>query len=469
MPIDHISSLLNALAKGPPIPGAHNRSWGGGHSQAHDGGRGGFPLGGPGTPDISRPLPGGPRIDGPHHPHGGPPGLDRPHFPHGAPPGLDRPNLPSAGAPGTDRPGHPHGGPPGLDRATPGRIDVPGVVRDVVNLPQQLPGLPGASAAQLPSLAATLAPAPPATAHTQGHGMTAGAPATAAMLGPSTTVLQATGQQHAPTPQPLHSNASVRTEAVAPHAYAAPPARPDAAQALPSRSEPTPAPVPRGDAAAAERMAALQRTAAAPMPLAHAAPANTAANAANAAANGPAAIATAAAGATMVAAPAAQAATQAADARNANPLVGADRGQVVARTDISGTYTGEGPYRRGMRRASQALPGGLSTLLMALGAQGSTGAAGRDPAAIERELRATMMQWLFWLLAVIAYGCVAFAVIGLLPPGSLGGGSRVTPVDNRAWTAGFALAGLVAALGAWWFARSMARGGGGDDGPGPAP
>ena len=32
-------------------------------------------------------------------------------------------------------------------------------------------------------------------------------------------------------------------------------------------------------------------------------------------------------------------------------------------------------------------------------------------------------------------------------------------LDNRAWTGGFALAGLVAAVGAWWFARGMARGG----------
>ncbi|GGJ96325.1 hypothetical protein [Luteimonas terricola] len=215
-----------------------------------------------------------------------------------------------------------------------------------------------------------------------------------------------------------------------------------------------PATVPRGDVAAAERMAMLQRAAAAPMPLASTLPATTAANAA--ATTNAAAIATAAAGTTMATAPAAQAATQAVEARSVNPLIAADRGQVIARTDIAGTYTGEGPYRRGLRRAAKSLPGGLSTLLIALGAQGNTGAAGRDPAAIERELRAAMMQWLFWLLAIIAYGCVAFAIIGLLPPGSLGGG-RVTPVDNRAWIGGFALAGLVAGLGAWWFARGMAH------------
>ncbi|MGY1458071.1 MULTISPECIES: hypothetical protein [unclassified Luteimonas] len=263
----------------------------------------------------------------------------------------------------------------------------------------------------------------------------------------------ATAQQ-ALAPQQAQTALPVRSDVATQVAHAAQPPRADAMQAPPARAEL--AQVPRSDAAAAERMAMLQRTAAAPMPLASM---TTATTAANTAATQAAAVATAAAGTTMASVPAATMATQAMEARSVNPLIAADRGQVVARTDAGGTYTGEGPYRRGLRSAARALPGGLSTLLMALGAQGSTGASGRDPAAIERELRAAMMQWLFWLLAIIAYGCVAFAVIGLLPPGSLGGGAS-TPVDNRAWTGGFALAGLVAALGAWWFARGMAHGSG---------
>ena len=59
------------------------------------------------------------------------------------------------------------------------------------------------------------------------------------------------------------------------------------------------------------------------------------------------------------------------------------------------------------------------------------------------------------LLAVIAYGCVGFAIVALLPPGSLG---DAVPAGDRGWAGGFALAGLVAALGAWAFARAMARG-----------
>ena len=98
-------------------------------------------------------------------------------------------------------------------------------------------------------------------------------------------------------------------------------------------------------------------------------------------------------------------------------------------------------------------------LLSAMGAQGHAGAAGQDAADAERELREALLQWLFWLLAVIAYGCVGFAIVALLPPGSLG---DAVPAGDRGWAGGFALAGLVAALGAqlWTVvvAIAMARG-----------
>lgn len=448
MSIDPISSLVNALSKGPPLPGAHNRSWVSNHGQAHDGGRGGFPLGlGAGPADIGRQLPGfgGERpnlphgIDRPNHPHGGPPGLERPNHPHGGPPGLDRPNQPQAA-------------PPGVDRAQPGLVSqVQGGVRDVIGLPPQRPGAAPAGPqgtghsqpVQLPAPALANAPA-----HSTPVPMHAAHAQAALFGGPGATNLH-----HALGPQQAQTALPVRADAATQVAHAAQAARADPMQAPPARAELAQAP--RADATAAERMAMLNRAAAAPMPLASM---TTAATAAHTAATHAATLATAAAGTPMASATAATMATQATEARSVNPLIAADRGgQVVARTDAAGTYTGEGPYRRGLRSAARALPGGLSTLLMAFGAQGNTGASGRDPAAIERELRAAMMQWLFWLLAIIAYGCVAFAVIGLLPPGSLGGGASTT-VDNRAWTGGFALAGLVAGLGAWWFARGMARG-----------
>ncbi|MEN1941254.1 hypothetical protein WCE39_09190 [Luteimonas sp. MJ174] len=196
----------------------------------------------------------------------------------------------------------------------------------------------------------------------------------------------------------------------------------------------------------------LQRTTSAPVTSAQtpppAAPASTATTAAAASA------AALAAGNTLATAPAAPVAVQAqvVEARSGNPMVVADRGQVIARTDIAGTYTGEGPHRRRLQRAGNALPGGLATLLAAFGAQGHTTAGNRDPAAVERELRDSMMQWLFWLLAIIAYGCVAFAIIALMPMGS-------GPVGNaapRTATGGFALLGLLCAAAAWLLARRLA-------------
>ena len=69
-----------------------------------------------------------------------------------------------------------------------------------------------------------------------------------------------------------------------------------------------------------------------------------------------------------------------------------------------------------------------------------------------------MLQWLFWLLAIVAYGCIAYAIIGLLPAGSLGPVPGVDVGGGRGRTAGFAFAGLVAGAAAWWFARGLARG-----------
>lgn len=160
-----------------------------------------------------------------------------------------------------------------------------------------------------------------------------------------------------------------------------------------------------------------------------------------------AAAAVAIAGSTMASAP--LAAAQAAEARTAaNPLAVNDRGLPV-RPDAAG-YTGEGPQRRGLDRRPRVLEGGLSSLLVALGAQGHTGASGRDPAALERELREATMQWLFWLLAIVAYGCLGFAIVALLPVGG-----QVLGESARTWTGGSALVGLVTAAVAWLVAKKL--------------
>ena len=74
---------------------------------------------------------------------------------------------------------------------------------------------------------------------------------------------------------------------------------------------------------------------------------------------------------------------QAADARNpGNPLAVNDRG-LPARADAAG-HTGENAQRRGLERRMRSLPGGLSTLLLALSAQGHAGSSAHDRAAADR-------------------------------------------------------------------------------------
>ncbi|MFC0717360.1 hypothetical protein [Luteimonas padinae] len=154
-------------------------------------------------------------------------------------------------------------------------------------------------------------------------------------------------------------------------------------------------------------------------------------------------------GSTMANAP--PVAAPVAEARNAgNPLAVNDRG-APARPDAAGyTGTGEGPQRRSLDRRTRVAGGGLSALLAAMGAQGHTGASGRDPGALERELRETTMQWLFWLLALIAYGCLGFAIIALLPVGG-----QVLGDSARTWTGGSALLGLLTAAVAWLVAKRL--------------
>src|SRR3546814_2140519 len=71
-------------------------------------------------------------------------------------------------------------------------------------------------------------------------------------------------------------------------------------------------------------------------------------------------------------------------------------------------HTVAGNQRRSLRSRLQGMPqGGMARLLWAMGAMGHTGDAGQ--AGSEREIQRAL-QWLFWMLAVIAYGCVAVAI-----------------------------------------------------------
>ncbi|MEN1956181.1 hypothetical protein [Luteimonas changyuni] len=492
MPILPVNPLHTALAKGPgPLPGAHNLSWLTSHTGVHGGHGGGFPLGpgsdpgggagralpgwssgGPGHAGRGTPghpgqgIPGaghpGQGISGPGHPGQGIPGPVQHGHPGQGAPGPVQHGHPGQGVPGPMQHGHPGQGLPG-----PGHYGNPGqgLVREVLGLPQQLLGQPpphaGPPPGHVPGQAgAQAAPAAAGPANPFAQGVNVAQAAPGAMHGAmamvtATHAAASTAQFQLPLPQHAQlAMAPARAEPAhqaVPLAHAAAPAA-RAEPAVPAQQRAEIAP-PRADGPVNDRAAMPPRAIAAATTLA--ASTLPAAASATTAATAPAtSTAALAAGSTAVVAPAAPAATQAqaAEARSGNPLVAADRGQVIARTDIAGTYTGEGPHRRGLRRAVHALPGGLSTLLMALGAQGSTAASNRDAAAVERELRESMMQWLFWLLAIIAYGCVAFAIVALLPVGT----GAVGDTSARNSTGGFALLGLLSAAVAWLVARRLA-------------
>jgi hypothetical protein len=152
---------------------------------------------------------------------------------------------------------------------------------------------------------------------------------------------------------------------------------------------------------------------------------------------------------TVAALPVAVQATQAPMDARGNTLLAVNDRVAIQRGDttLTGIYTADGPYRRALRRGSNVLSTRFSSLLMALGLAGPpVTMRGRDA---EYEL-SVAMQWLFWLLAIVAYACLGLAVIAFLPAGS-----DVFGDSGRAWTGGFAIAGLAAGAGAWWFARHL--------------
>lgn len=467
--IDKVTSHVSGvLGKGPPgLPSPHNMSWGTAHASVHGGvgqaafpgqgapGNGGRGPDGLGPPGLSRP---GGLFPAP------PPGVGRPVSP-GLAPAPDRPAgpaIPSPGipSPGADRPNG-NGWGPAPDRPAPATV-VPGqgaerpsslvpgqgaerpsslvpgqVVRDVLAVPRQVQGV-----------------FPP------GHTVNTGqAGAASAMPGAPQSGLPLTGQAQMAqsAPMPLPTAAAPRADAGAALRTDVPAQGAQIAQGV--RAEPA-HPAPRtADAALVARqqdpaLATQQQRSPAFAPSTAANAAATTAPATTPAAQAATATLAAAttatvAGSTMANAP--PAAAPVAEARNAgNPLAVNDRG-APARPDAAGyTGTGEGPQRRSLDRRTRVAGGGLSALLAAMGAQGHTGASGRDPAALKRELRETTMQWLFWLLALIAYGCLGFAIIALLPVGG-----QVLGDSARTWTGGSALLGLLTAAVAWLVAKRL--------------
>lgn len=131
------------------------------------------------------------------------------------------------------------------------------------------------------------------------------------------------------------------------------------------------------------------------------------------------------------------------------PLAGNER-TLQQRGDAPNTlvYTGEAAPRRAQRR------GGVSgaTLTEWLWHFGR-GGVHRPSREAEPELEALRaLQWLFWVLTVVAYVCLALAVVLMLPSGSLIS-ERASPGGS-----GFALfLGVAVAAGAWWLGRRINR------------
>jgi len=113
-------------------------------------------------------------------------------------------------------------------------------------------------------------------------------------------------------------------------------------------------------------------------------------------------------------------------------------------------HTLDGLQRRSMRNRVQLLPQRMTRLLWALGLMG-TQASEHEPDP-ERELQRAM-QWLFWMLAVIAYGCLAVAIVALV-----GSNSHMFDYEaSRSYTGWLALFGLLTGTVAWLLARRMSR------------
>lgn len=131
------------------------------------------------------------------------------------------------------------------------------------------------------------------------------------------------------------------------------------------------------------------------------------------------------------------------------PLAGNDRAAQQRGGDAPNTvvYTGDGATRRAHRRGGKVDDATLTHWLWRFG----RGGVHRPSREAEPELEAVRaLQWLFWVLTVVAYVCLAMAVVLMLPSGSLIS-ERASPGGS-----GFALfLGVAVAAGAWWLGRRI--------------
>lgn len=131
------------------------------------------------------------------------------------------------------------------------------------------------------------------------------------------------------------------------------------------------------------------------------------------------------------------------------PVAGTIGGPSRAELTPTGVYTAEGPGLR-RRERMRVGPKEIGAWMLAL-REGRLHLVRPHDDATPREV-ARVFQWLFWVLALVAYGSLALVLGSFL----LSFGELPSAPTMRRWTGEFALAGLVAAGGAWWLARRLA-------------
>ncbi|MCD9029472.1 hypothetical protein LDO26_14855 [Luteimonas sp. BDR2-5] len=129
------------------------------------------------------------------------------------------------------------------------------------------------------------------------------------------------------------------------------------------------------------------------------------------------------------------------------PVAGEKGGPSRAELPMVGVYTAEGPeLRRRNRIKVGAQQLGEWLVAFAHGRPHLVRPRDDTPNEITRAF-----QWLFWTLAIVAYGCLGLVLVSFL----LSFGDIPAAPAMRRWTGEFALAGLVAAVGAWWLGRHI--------------
>ena len=382
------------------------------------------------------------------HGPGGPPGLDG-----GLPPGLAKPHDGGGPNPGgnVDNGNH-HGGdhnnagngpsPSGNTPATPDAANTPShntpnvvssgspIDDQIAAYPSRL--LPGQSAHGSSTAAFNQTTYPPPTLSERALSSFAASPAAmsrADAVPANASVLQAAPNQVAALPSPL-AGAQAASQAQA-AALALPPAHANAVPAAPMAA------MAHGESLAAQQSLLNQL---AMMQKLGQPPAAVAANAA-------------AAHAENATAPNVIPLTVNTSANDPRGLPTAlnDRVQLL-RGDSAlsgGAYVGDGPMRRPLGRGARVDAASLTYWLWALG-RGGVHRPTHENEPNREVLRA--LQWLFWVLTVVAYACLATALIMMLPTGEL--------ISDRVATAGGGgalMIGVVVAAGAWLVGRRLNR------------